>query len=124
MEEGANHGTAQVPFFITPPGETDVLLVTMIVVVLALVLMVGVFYLYLHALPERMAHSTNHAQLQLVGILSLLALFTHNNIFWVAALVLVALKLPDFLTPLRRMADALERAAQRDAGAARSRDDA
>ena len=116
MEDGGAHGEAHLPFFITGPGETDVLFVAMIVFTLGTVLLVGVFYFYLHSLPERMAHSRNHTQMQLVGILALLALFTHNDIFWVAALLLVALQLPDFLTPMQRMADALDRATPGDAG--------
>ncbi len=115
MEDGGAHGEPHLPFFITGPGETDVLFVAMIVFTLGTVLLIGVFYFYLHSLPERMAHSRNHTQMQLVGILALLALFTHNDIFWVAALLLVALQLPDFLTPMQRMADALDRATPGDA---------
>lgn len=111
---GTENGEIHMPFFITPPGETDVLFVSMIVFTLVMVLLIGVFYFYLHSIPERMAHSRGHTQMQVVGILALLALFTHNNIFWVAALLLVALQLPDFLTPINRMAAALERAAPRD----------
>jgi len=110
----AAHVEGHLPFFITPPGETDILFVSMIVFTLGVVLLVGVFYFYLYALPERMAHARNHTQMQVVGILALLALFTHNNVFWIAALLLVALQLPDFLTPINRMAAALERGAPRD----------
>jgi len=124
METGtAPHGDTHLPFFITPPGQTDMLLVGMIVFTLILVLLIGVGYLWLHALPERMAHRKSHTQLQLVGILTLLALFTHNNLFWVAAILLVALQLPDFLTPINRMADALERGAEAERRRA-ERDDA
>jgi hypothetical protein len=111
MTDHGAHGEPPLPFFITAPGETDVLFVAMVVFTLGTILLVGVFYFYLHSLPERMAHERNHTQLQLVGILALLALFTHNDIFWVAALLLVALQLPDFLSPIRRIADALDRAA-------------
>lgn len=108
----APHGDPHLPFFITPPGQTDILLVSMVVFTLVLILLIVVGYLWLHALPERMAHHRSHTQLQLVGILTLLALFTHNALFWIAALLLVALQLPDFLTPINRMADALERGAE------------
>ncbi|WP_181409882.1 hypothetical protein [Martelella alba] len=100
------------PFFITGPGQTDVLLVAMIILTLVIVLLIGVFYLHLHALPERMAHRSNSIQLQLVGILALLSLFTHNNIFWVAALLIVAIRIPDFLTPMVSMARSLNRIAR------------
>jgi hypothetical protein len=114
MEQAAIHGEGHLPFFITAPGEADVLMIGVIAFTLGLVLLVGVLYFNLHALPERMAHRSNHAQLQLVGILTLLALFTHNHIFWIAALLLVALKLPDLVTPLNRIANALDRSAPQD----------
>lgn len=46
-------------------------------------------------------------QFQLVGVLALLALFTHNNLFWVFALVLALIPIPDFWTPLSSMAESL-----------------
>ena len=42
------------PSFITAPGETDVLMVVMGVVLLLFVLMVGNLYFRLHALPDRL----------------------------------------------------------------------
>ena len=42
-------------------------------------------------------------------VLALLALFTHNNIFWVAALILALLKLPDFLTPINSISESLKK---------------
>jgi hypothetical protein len=44
------------PSFITAPGNTDVLMVVMAIILLLFVLMVGVLYFRLHALPERFAH--------------------------------------------------------------------
>jgi hypothetical protein len=79
-----------------------------VVFVIALVLIIGVIYFKLHAIPEQMAHKYNSTQLQIVGILSLLSLVTHNNIFWIAALLLVAIKLPDFITPLNTIAHSLD----------------
>ena len=75
------------PPFITPPGETDVLLVVMIVVVAAMILAIGLLYLRLHALPERMAHRGHKIQFEIVAVLALLALFTHNHLFWIAGLL-------------------------------------
>ena len=60
----------------------------------------GVVYLKLHSLPERMVHGASKAQFQIVAILGLIALFTHQNIFWIAALLLAAFTFPDFLTPI------------------------
>jgi len=101
----------ELPFFITGPGETDVLLIAMIVFVLVVILLLGVFYLYLHALPERMAHRANGTQLQIVSILALLALFTQEEMFWIAALLIVAIRIPDFITPITSIAQSLQRMA-------------
>ena len=62
------------PLFITAPGETDVLMVVMAIVLMLFTLMVGIFYFRLHALPERFAH--NKVQLEIVCVLALLAMFT------------------------------------------------
>ena len=75
------------------------------------VLGVGVVYLKLHAIPEQLAHKHGNTQSQLIMVLALLALFTHNNIFWVAALILALLKLPDFLTPLNNISESLKKLA-------------
>ena len=88
---------------------------TMVVILLfLLMLVVGNFYLKLHALPERMAHRKSHTQLQIITVLALLALFTHNNIFWVAALLLAVVKFPDYITPLNSIAKSLAALAKGD----------
>jgi hypothetical protein len=97
------------PAFITVPGENDLLFNAMVVMILAIVLMVGNLYLKLHSLPERMAHRTNRVQFEIVAVLCLLALFTHNHMFWIAGLLLALVQIPDFSTPIGRMADSLER---------------
>jgi hypothetical protein len=97
------------PAFITAPGENDLLFNAMVVMILAIVLMVGNLYLKLHSLPERMAHRTNRVQFEIVAVLCLLALFTHNHMFWIAGLLLALVQIPDFSTPIGRMADSLER---------------
>lgn len=112
------------PPFITPPGETDALMAGLGVALVVVVLLVGVLYLTLHALPERLAHGRGKAHGALVAVLALLALFTHQNIFWVAALLLAIVEPPDFETPLRRAADALERMAGRRGGAVSEPEDA
>jgi len=106
---------AHLPIFITPPGGTDVLFNVMALFLVVVLLLVGNFYLRLHSLPEQMAHGASKVQLQLVGVLALLALFTHNHLFWVAALLLALVPVPDFSRPLFSMAASLERLA---AGAA------
>jgi hypothetical protein len=103
---GTTHPLAahHVPPFITAPGETDTLLVAMGIFLVALILGLGVLYFRLHALPEHMSHGRNNkTQFEIVAVLALLALFTHNNLFWVAALILAMVPIPDFTTPLYSM---------------------
>ncbi|MEL6336720.1 MAG: hypothetical protein AAFQ88_08740, partial [Pseudomonadota bacterium] len=108
MAEGMNPAAGEhLPHFITPPGEVDQLFVIMAVSVVLAIVGMGVLYFRLHALPEQMAHKAESTQLQLIGVLAILALFTHNNLFWVAALVLAAVKLPDISGPLGAIASAL-----------------
>ena len=102
------------PFFITAPGETDVLFNVVAVFVLLFVIGFGVLFLTIHSLPERIAHRTKKVQLDIVAILCLLALFTHQNALWVAALLLAFIDLPDFLTPIQRLASAVETIAQQE----------
>lgn len=78
-------------------------------IVVIAVLGIGVFYLKLHAIPEQLAHRHSNTQSQLIMVLALLALFTHNNVFWVAALILALLKLPDFLTPINSISESLKK---------------
>ena len=99
------------PVFITAPGETDVLFVVNAIFVLLAVSGLGVFYFKLHALPEQLAHRGQKIQFQLVAVLGLLALFTHNHAFWIAGLLLALMPLPDFTTPLGSIARSLERLA-------------
>ena len=86
----------------------DPLMVSVAIVLVISILLVGVLYFKLHSVPEHIAHGKNHAQVQLIAILTVLALFTHNNIFWVAALVLAVVEVPDFLSPLKSIARSLE----------------
>ena len=99
------------PSFITAPGDTDVLMIVVGIILIAAVLGVGNLYLHLHTLPERMAHKSQKLQFEIVAVLGLLALFTHNHLFWVIGLFLAMIDLPDFGTPLRRIAGSVERMA-------------
>jgi hypothetical protein len=105
--------TDHLPFFITAPGQTDGLFNAMVVFLIVVVFAVGLIYLRIHALPEHLAHGTSKVQLQLVGVLALLALFTHNHIFWIAALLLALIPFPNFSAPLASMAESLEKMAGR-----------
>jgi hypothetical protein len=75
---------------------------------------IGIIYLKLHAIPERLAHKHNNTQLQVIAVLAILALLTHNNIFWFAALLLSVIRIPDFSTPINSIADSLKRIADRE----------
>ena len=86
-------------------------MVVMGVFLIVAVLAVGNFYLQLHSLPERMAHKSQKLQFEIVAVLGLLALFTHIHLFWIAALLLAMIDLPDFSTPLRSIAGSVEKIA-------------
>lgn len=100
-----------IPHFVVAADGSDYLLTAMMVFTFALILGIGLLYLNLHALPEKMGHHANHSQMQIIGILALLALFTHNNLFWVVALLVAAFRPPDFLSPLKSIARSLTRIA-------------
>jgi hypothetical protein len=99
------------PGFITAPGETDILMVVAGVTLLAATLGVGLLFLRLHTLPERIAHKTHKLQFEIVAVLGLLALFTHVHLFWVLGLLLALIDLPDLPGMFGRMAGALEKMA-------------
>jgi hypothetical protein len=109
----AAHAAAphHLPAFITAPGETDVLMVVVVIILIASVLGFGVFFLRLHTLPERIAHRGHKLQFEIVAVLGLIALFTHMHIFWVIGLMLALVDLPDFGTPLNRIAGSTEKMA-------------
>jgi hypothetical protein len=104
------------PFFISPPGSTDILMLVAAIVLLASILVVGNLYLRLHTMPERMAHRSHKLQFEIVAVLGLLALFTHQHLFWVAGLLLALIDIPDFKSPLERIGDELGRIAGKRAG--------
>ncbi|MEM8702304.1 MAG: hypothetical protein AAGF82_10795 [Pseudomonadota bacterium] len=110
MHELAPH---HLPFFIPKADGSDQMMVTVLIALIVIILLLGTFYLYLHSLPERLAHKHGRIQFELVAVLGLLALFTHNQIFWVAALVLAFVQLPDFTTPLDTIASSASRIAKK-----------
>ena len=110
MHELAPH---HLPFFIPKADGSDQMMVTVLIALIVIVLLLGTFYLYLHSLPERLAHKHGRIQFELVAVLGLLALFTHNQIFWVAALVLAFIQLPDFMSPLDTIANSANRIAKK-----------
>jgi hypothetical protein len=108
LHPAASH---HLPPFISAPGETDVLMVVMAVVLALAVLGFGILFLRIHSLPERMAHRGHKLQFEIVAVLCLISLFTHMHIFWIAGLLLALIDLPDFGTPLNRIAGSAEKMA-------------
>lgn len=110
------HPTAihHLPAFVTAPGETDVLFNVVVIFMILAIFALGTFYLRLHSLPETMAHKSHKVQYELVAVLGLISLLTHNNIFWIAALILALIDLPDFSSPLAAIARSLERIAGKE----------
>ena len=108
LHPAASH---HLPAFITPPGETDVFMVVMGVILLVAVLGFGILFLRLHSLPERIAHRGHKLQFEIVAVLCLIALFTHIHLFWVAALLLALIDIPDFGGSLGRIAGSVEKMA-------------
>ena len=109
MSSEAAHplATAHIPHFVAAADGSDYLFSAMVVFAIVLIALLGVGYFTLHALPEKMAHKNQHSQFQLVGILAILALFTHNNLFWFAAILLAGLRLPDLMTPIKSITASL-----------------
>ena len=112
MNESLHPSTPDhLPAFITAPGNIDVLMVVVGIVLIGAVLLVGNLYLRLHALPEQMAHKSQKLQFEIVAVLGLLALFTHIHLFWVIGLLLAMIDLPDWGTPLRSIAGSVKQIA-------------
>lgn len=98
-----------VPWFITAPGQPDPLYQITTVLVFASIVGLGLLFFTLHSLPERMGHKK--LQFEIVAVLGLISLFTHEHIFWILGLLLALIDLPDFTTPMKRMSQALEKIA-------------
>ena len=114
MHPAAPH---HLPFFVPGADGSDTLMVVMGIFLVATVLWVGTLYWKLHSLPERMAHKSQKLQFEIVAVLGLISLFTHMHIFWIAGLLLAMIDLPDFGTPMRSIADSVERIADATPGA-------
>ena len=100
----APHG---LPSFIGASDGSDPLFTAVVFILIAGLMGVAVLYFKLHSIPEHLAQKQNNGQTQLIMVLAVLALFTHNNLFWVAAVVLALVKFPDFISPLNSIANSL-----------------
>jgi hypothetical protein len=105
--------TEHMPFFITAPGDSDVLFNISVVFTVAMFVLTGVIWLTIQSLPDRIANKSQKVQLDVVALLCLLSILFRENIFWVAALILAFLDIPDLLTPVKRIAASVATVARR-----------
>src|SRR6187397_1318792 len=104
------------PSFITAPGDTDVLMVVMAIILVVAIMGFGTLFFRLHSLPERMAHKSHKLQFEIVAVLGLISLFTHEHIYWVAGLLLALVDLPNIGNWMNRIAGSVERIAHASDG--------
>lgn len=108
MTSAANPAaTDHIPWFLSSPDGSDGLLTVVAVILAVSIFGIGVVFFKLHSLPERMGHKK--LQFEVVAVLCLLSLFTHIHLFWVIGLILALIDLPDFTTPLQRIAASVEK---------------
>ena len=115
MPESDSAALDYLPFFVTAPGESDLMFGAVTVFLLLVAIGFGALYFTIQAIPDRLADGASKVQLQIVGILGLLSLFTMNNAFWVAALLLAAVRIPDIVTPLKEIGLELRRRREEEA---------
>ena len=111
------------PFYITAPGETDILFIAVVISLIAIVIGFGALYFTIQAIPDRIAKGTSKAQMQLVGLLGLISLFTMNNLYWIAAILLAAIRIPEFTTPLKDIARSMRSRDEEEVGQRRIESD-
>ena len=99
------------PSFLPGADGSDTLMTVMSVFLVVVVFAAGIGYLHLHSIPERRMHGAGKAQFEIVAVLGLIALLTHNNLFWIAALILAMIEFPDFSGPLTSISESLSRMA-------------
>ena len=61
-----------------------------------------------------MARKSKKIQFDIVAVLGLLGLLSHEHFFWVAALLLAFIDIPDFVTPFRSIATSLKTLARQE----------
>ena len=104
------------PFYITGPGESDILFGAVAIALVLVIIGFGAFYFTIQAIPDRMVKGSSKAQMQIVGLLGLISLFTMNNIYWVAALLIAAVRIPDFVSLFKSQARSQKKMSQSLAG--------
>ena len=98
---------SELPAFIGAADGSDPLFTAVTFILIFGLMGMVVLYFKLHSIPEHLAQKHNNTQTQLIMVLAVLALFTHNHLFWIAALVLALIKIPDFISPLNSIASSL-----------------
>lgn len=104
------------PFFITPPGHTDLLFIAVSIFLILVMVGFGALYFTVQAWPDRMASGMGKAQIQIVGLLGFLSLITFNNAFWVAALLLAAIPISQIVLPVKLKSSRYGRTGTRRSG--------
>lgn len=112
-EQQAQFPGVHPPWFVAGAEQRDPLMIAMGIFLVLFVFMFGVLMLRLHHLPEHIAHTEQKVQYQIVATLGLLGMFTHENLFWIAGLLLAMVDIPDFTTSLTQISKSVERVARR-----------
>jgi hypothetical protein len=89
-------------------------MIAMAVFVPVFILVAGLLMLRLHQLPMQIAQTEQKAQYEVVAVLCVLALFTQENLYWIAALLLAVIDIPDFTGWFVKMAGWTERIAAKE----------
>ena len=99
------------PFYLPGSDGSDPVMVGTGILLVVAVLAFGLLFLRIHMLPDHIAHRGQKMQLEVAGVLGLISMVTGIHAFWVAALLLALLDIPDFAGPMRRIAGSAERVA-------------
>lgn len=108
---------SHLPFWLPGPDGSDPVLAGTGIALAAAVLAFGLLMLRIHMLPDHIADRGHKVQLEIVAVLGLLSMVSGIHGFWVAALLLALIDIPDFTGPLRRIAGSTERIAWLGPGA-------
>jgi hypothetical protein len=104
---------AQLPSFVPGMDGSDGMLFNTGVFLIIAISCIGILIFMIHAIPEKVAHRSRKAQMEIVSVLCLLSLLSHNHIFWVIGLFLAFVDFPKLGEPFSRIAVALERIGDR-----------
>ena len=103
---------AQLPWFITEPGQTDTLMVVTGAFLIAFTATMGALMFRLLYLPVTLVSEGEKAKYEVVAALCVIAMFQPGQFFWIAALLIAMTDFPDYSPLLRQIAGAVGRIAQ------------